>query len=422
LLKEQEDHLMPSDVFRGTALEGVMIGSDCADWWERHIQDFKRDLGDYVETHPGNFSILVATAGATLADLGDAFIVDPLRLGEGAAEGSWKGIVQDTFRVMSFIPPGRVFKMASGFARAGRAAEAVNAFRGVRGGLCAPIAIAQAIKTAGYKMAVGLADVAKALGVDLGVIEKLGTDPSLIGPALRKLGLLFDEIPKGPKSFGELAEMVRKSQSPLLISLETEAVEAGKVVTTGHRTMIVPTRSGVRIVDRAGAFESLEKLNQRYQRMFRLSAKNPFFLIKNAPFDESLIKLVNQYGVLACLARVSAAVLDFNKGSKPPGHVEKDFATFLKQRGKTPPLLQKDVLIQGGKAVVARHGDSLSGIAAREYGMWQLWPLLYDLNRQKIGSNPNRIQPGLSLLVLPIRRYTAKEIEAARSRAPHWRQ
>ena len=112
--------------------DGIMIGSDCADWWERHIKDFKNDLGDYVETHPGNFSIILATAGATLADLGDAFIVDPLRLGEGVAEGSWQGVVQDTFRVMSFIPPGSVFKMAAGVGKASRVIRAAEAFRGVR--------------------------------------------------------------------------------------------------------------------------------------------------------------------------------------------------------------------------------------------------------------------------------------------------
>jgi len=402
---------------------GIMIGSDCADWWEKHIKDFKDDLGDYVEKNPGYFSIVVATAGATVADLGDAFIIDTLRLGEGAAEGSLKGIVQDTFRVMAFIPPGRVLKVAAGVGRAGRAIEVAEAFRAVEGGTCVPISIVQAIKTAGYKMAIGLPEVAKALGVDLKVIEEFGTKERLIEPALEKLGLVFDKIANPvAKTFEEVAALSRRAQSPLMMRLETEVMKDGKLVMEGHRTLVAETKGGMRIIDREGVFKSLEELSKHYGYIFKIDTASPFFIIKNALLDETLLARVNNLGALACLVvRTSGAVLDFNHSKMPAEFIKKDFANYLKQRGKTPPLNQQEILISGGKSMMVKPGDTLSGIAGREYKSEQLWPLIYDLNKEKIGSNPNRIQPGMNLLILPLSAYSPQEIAAAKQRSPSWK-
>jgi nucleoid-associated protein YgaU len=408
---------------------GIMIGSDCADWWEKHIKDFKDDLGDYVEKNPGYFSIAVATAGATVADLGDAFIIDTLRLGEGAAEGSLKGIVQDTFRVMSFIPPGRVLKVAAGAGRAGRAIEVAEAFRAVRGETCVPISIVQAIKTAGYKMAIGLAEVAKALGVDLATMT--GASAEAIGPALEKLGILFEKVSNPvARTFEEVAALAKKAQSPVMMPLDAllmkdgkPLMKAGEAVHGYHFTLVAETKSGMRIIDRKGVFNSLEELGKAYNgSLFRVHKAAPYFVIKNALLDEALLDRVDKLGALGCLVvRTSGAVLDFNHSKMPAEFIKKDFANYLKQRGKTPPLNQQEILISGGKAVMVKPGDSLSAIAGREYKSEQLWPLIYDLNKEKIGPNPNRIQPGMNLMVLPINAYSPQEIAAAKQRAPSWK-
>jgi nucleoid-associated protein YgaU len=88
---------------------------------------------------------------------------------------------------------------------------------------------------------------------------------------------------------------------------------------------------------------------------------------------------------------------------------------------KSPTVTLSEVVVTGGKTVVVKKGDTLSGIAQREYGRWQLWPLIYDLNRDKIGPNPNRIQPDLKLLVLPLETYSEQETAAAEKRAPAWK-
>jgi len=394
--------------------EGIMIGSECADWWEKHIADYKKDLGDYVERHPGNFAVAVATAGATAADLGDVFIVDLLRLGEGAAEGSASGIAHDVFRLMTFIPEGRVLKAVGGIGRAKRAVEAAEMFRGVKGEICVPISIAQAIKIAGYKMAVGLSKVAEALNVDLKIIEEEGVGERLIAPALKKLGLVFDTIRRpGAKTFQEIAAIARQGRSPLMVGLTAAA--------DGHQILIAETSQGMRIIDREGVFESLEALNRHYGIVFAFDAAEPFYMIKNALLDEKLLSTVNSMGVLACLARMSVGILDFNHSKVTPAFVKRDFENFLRSRGKTPPAPGKEIHVKGGKTVVVKHGDTLSGIAQHEYGSPQLWPLIYDLNKEKIGANPNLIHPGLHLLIRPLATYTGEEIAAARHRAPSWK-
>lgn len=45
---------------------------------------------------------------------------------------------------------------------------------------------------------------------------------------------------------------------------------------------------------------------------------------------------------------------------------------------------------------------SLSGIAKHEWGNGNLWPAIYNANKAKIGANPNKIHPGL-ILVIPDR-------------------
>lgn len=76
------------------------------------------------------------------------------------------------------------------------------------------------------------------------------------------------------------------------------------------------------------------------------------------------------------------------------------------------------------KVVVVTHGDparaTLSGIAAKEHKDWQLWPLIWDANRDLI-PNPNRLQSGMSLTVYPTEHYTTEQIQDARHRAPTWK-
>ena len=77
--------------------------------------------------------------------------------------------------------------------------------------------------------------------------------------------------------------------------------------------------------------------------------------------------------------------------------------------------------LAGGMSVSVARGSSLSLIAKAQYGDVALWPLIYDLNKDKIGPNPNVVQPGTKLLLLPLETYSASELAEARKRSPTWK-
>ncbi|MCR5882465.1 hypothetical protein LRS03_06145 [Rhizobacter sp. J219] len=73
------------------------------------------------------------------------------------------------------------------------------------------------------------------------------------------------------------------------------------------------------------------------------------------------------------------------------------------------------------KTVTVAHNSSLSAIALAEYGSLDLWPLIYDLNKARIGPNPNLVSAGTTLSIAPLASYSAAQLAWARSQAPSWR-
>ncbi len=71
-------------------------------------------------------------------------------------------------------------------------------------------------------------------------------------------------------------------------------------------------------------------------------------------------------------------------------------------------------------SVIVSRGDSLSALAKRFYGSFDLWPILWDANRDLI-SNPNKLTVGTLLYVPPLSSFTPAQIQQAKSRAPTWR-
>jgi nucleoid-associated protein YgaU len=93
---------------------------------------------------------------------------------------------------------------------------------------------------------------------------------------------------------------------------------------------------------------------------------------------------------------------------------------------ETPPQRRgvvqgMEIVVTGGLSVEATPGSSLSAIARAQYGDYRLWPLIYVLNKQRIGPNPNVVKAGTKLLLLPLSRYTQAELAAARQQAPTWK-
>jgi nucleoid-associated protein YgaU len=68
-----------------------------------------------------------------------------------------------------------------------------------------------------------------------------------------------------------------------------------------------------------------------------------------------------------------------------------------------------------------RKHDTLSGLALKHYGDWQLWPLIWDQNRAAIGPFPSRIQSGARLRLAPLTSFSPANVASARKRSPKWK-
>ena len=417
--------------------EGIMIASDCADWWDKQLKDYHAELEEYVLENPGLFGVCVATAKASAADFAHAYFVDLARLGEGFAAGGVKGVVQDIFRGLSFIPAGKILTSVKAIPLPiiGRVVQVITnswLWRTIGGGNCVPISIAQALQRTGQKFVVGLAEIASALGQSLTDIYKNGVrNWSTIGPALNKLGVEFVALFPQSGKFDDVWRFASGADGPILVRIfgkRYEMVNGVKtLVDAGHAVLVGKTGSGVKIIDRSGMFNSLDDLSRGYGmdpgHFFQLDTSQIMYQFRNAVIDESTLHLVQQFDILACLARVSLGVFDFNPQANPET-IKKNFAEFVARKRRTR-VDGGDIVISGGYSVtVTPRGTpraTLSGIAKEEYGSWDLWPLIYDLNKEKIGNNPNILQPGTALLMLPLKTYTANEIADARRRAPSWK-
>jgi hypothetical protein len=73
------------------------------------------------------------------------------------------------------------------------------------------------------------------------------------------------------------------------------------------------------------------------------------------------------------------------------------------------------------KTITVARNSSLSAIALAEYGSLDLWPLIHDLNKAKMGPNPNLVSMGTTLEIAPLSSYDPAQIAWARSQAPSWR-
>ena len=66
--------------------------------------------------------------------------------------------------------------------------------------------------------------------------------------------------------------------------------------------------------------------------------------------------------------------------------------------------------IAEGTRYTVQPGDSLFEIAQQAYGDGNLWPKIYEVNKQTIGGNPNLLRPGevLYIPILPNTEYTVQ--------------
>jgi hypothetical protein len=383
----------------------MRTASDIADWWDRQHSISKQALDDFVDENPGVFGIVIATAVATAMDVGKG-TVDVLRLGEGVAEGTAGGITQDVLRTLSIV--GTVGKGAKIIKEVVSRSRMMKLIVDPGGGRCAYISSTQALRQTGQKAFASVEDLAKELGMSLD--EMGGSNAGQIRAFMLKVKAAIGPSLKF-KNWGDIERSVPRDGS--VVSFGVNFAKGG-----AHRLYAFRDALGrVRIMDRGGSagklpevLDSLEALAKKYGRG-AVSSFNDGFAIKDL-----FLKFVGPKGA-ATLAMEVLGTTAFD-----PDAVTEAFESYKQTKQR---LVAPTTTIVGGYPVEVSVSDpnrsSLSAIAKAQYGDFNLWPLIFDLNKEKIGTNPNRIKPGLKLLLLPLDRYTAAELADARRRAPSWR-
>lgn len=203
-----------------------MALSEYADWWDRQKRTSEAHLTEWVQENPQWWAVGIAGTVGTAMDLG-AGMVDVLRLGEGVAQGGWRGVGQDAMRLLVVLGPlGRAGGMASRFAHVQMLRLAVQP-TGLNGP-CTFMAVNNALKIVSGGTARNLfitaRDAAAALGRPLKGIAKIAGEYDIASwvddliPFLRTQGARIRTL-TAPKSLADIAGVAQKENGVVIFAI-----------------------------------------------------------------------------------------------------------------------------------------------------------------------------------------------------------
>jgi hypothetical protein len=348
----------------------MRAASDIADWWDEQHRSSKKELDEFVDSHPDWFGVIVAGTTATAMDLG-AGLVDVLRLGEGAAQGGVKGIAQDGLRLLQVAPA--VGKL-SRFALARVVADP-------GGGICTWMSAAKALRQVGVRAFASVEDLAQAGGFQ-SIKAMGGAFVDTLTPILQKLGARVMSLGK-PANL-EAVNAAVKSDGVVLFSVQW--LKGGKMV--GHTIYAFKDFAGrILYADRTGAVvSSLQELERVYSGIGSATVYGTASFVQGPR-----ILLANGLAVLGIEVRTQLAA--------NPETVAQTFEVKKKTTSQIPDAAARSHVVQTG--------DWLSKLAQRYYGDMYKWPVIYEANRKVIGNDPNLIRPGQKLVIPTLPKVTA---------------
>jgi len=407
----------------------ITCAADFADWYDGEARQFTDEvLTDFVHRNPNLFGVLVAGTVSFQYEVGSLFFVDLLRLGTGAAEGSAKGIFQDVLRAISVIPVGKIPIIAKPIlARVVRVLTNLFRWRHVEGGLCVPIAIAQALQHTGQKLVVSLDEIATAMGKSIDNVLSGGATMGDVTNALTELRAVFSQRPLSPfADLNAVKGIASTTEGVVIIRLVID--DAAGAFVAGHKVVVSKTMQGVQIIDRYGLFNNLDDLSRHYNLgAFRLDTNTPMIIVKNWVFDPALASKLNKFGPLGAMAIRVGVAFGFN----PENDTEKikskfrDYVAALPPEALYPPPTRPpdtvsvmDVHTIEGPGIQKK--DWLSSIAGKYYNDVLLWPVLWDFNKGPDFTNPNKMYVGQRIKIPFINNKPPDELKRYRQRGYNW--
>jgi hypothetical protein len=248
--------------------------ADIADWFDEKRKKRERDLEEWVVDNPQWWNVALATIGATSMEFLGGY-VDVLRLGEGAAEGGWRGYGKDALRAISIIPIGRIVLLRGPALRARLLPQSLQVAARVKGvtGPCTFQAVNNAMQIVrGKSLFVTVRKIAEALGKPIGAFAK-NAQGKLIAAAwvddlvnvIRANGGRV-KLVQGLKKIEEVVELARREGSPVIFAFETVVKEAGKERVIKHSVIAIRDLTGrVKFADYGGKlFTTLDELIARW--------------------------------------------------------------------------------------------------------------------------------------------------------------
>lgn len=380
-----------------------------ATWWDKNKKESEQALNDFVDAYP-HWWALAATVQTTM-DVGSGF-VDVLRFGEGMAEyhetGKAAPLIQDAFRGLTIASGAAKVIGSSGVAgRAGPAiGRAVGLYEDVAPtkGICAPIAVGNAVRRVGQRLMLSLDEIAIAHGRAGGILSAESVTMEESVSALKALKVEHEVIPQA-QSWENVVNLLKQRKGVMMVRVVgTKGVGA-------HRIVLEAAEDGVRIIDRSGIYRTLEELSERY-------ALNGGKWMVDPSKMAVLVKAVTVRIVkgLPTLMAYTNALLPRLRGNLKVSDLDAAFQKFKGQNAAKGPSAASSRT----NTVTAAHGETLSGLAQKHYGATNLWPLLWDANKVVVGPNPNIISPGMVLVIPPLSSFTPGQLADARRRHSTW--
>lgn len=372
----------------------MYTGSDLAAWWEKNRRESDKALNDFVDAYPHLWALGAVTA--TFMDVGQG-TVHLLRFGEGAAEsyetGKLAPLLHDVLRGVGIAAE------VGGLAQSARPLLGkLKLYTDSGGGICTVMSIGNALRRTGQRFLLSLREIGEASGIPFSrILEEGLTDPQMLA-ALRRIGAKFETIPVA-QSWGNLVNIAKRTDGVVSLPLRSTL--------GGHTALLERVGNGVRIIDRSGIYDSLAALSRRYGTVFSVDAAGISAILRNVTG-----RILSGVATLMMYSDGVVVKLD---GKMTVPQLDAKFKEFKQSR---QPVARTGMA--GASLVVAR-GDTLSGLASKHYGAIEYWPLLWDANRNVVGTNPNRLSLGMKLIVPPLASFTQAQRDDARRRFPTWR-